>query len=480
MSCETPAGWEAVIGLEIHAQLKTETKIFCGCPAEYGGEPNLRTCPVCLGLPGALPVLNRRVVEDAAYVGLALGCRVAERSVMARKNYFYPDLPKGYQISQYDRPLCEGGHLDIAVDGEERRVGITRIHIEEDAGKSVHGGEWTRVDLNRSGVPLIEIVTEPDLRRPDEAHEFLVRLRQLLTWLDVCDGNMEEGSLRCDANVSVRREGDAKLGSKTELKNLNSFRGVEQALAFEIERQATMLEGGGRVESQTLLWDAGARMARPMRSKEEEHDYRYFPEPDLMPVVLSEEQLHRLHSFVPELPAACRDRLVAEHGLSLYDAEVLTAERALVRYFELVAHGTGDAKQAANWVTGELLRHVKSRGESVADFPVEWAMLSQLLHRVADGTISNSAAKTVFERLIEEGGCADDWIDQLGLAQISDEGELLAVVERVLAAHPEELRRYRAGERKLMGWFIGQMMAETKGKANPREASRLVREKLDT
>jgi aspartyl-tRNA(Asn)/glutamyl-tRNA(Gln) amidotransferase subunit B len=473
------ADWELVIGLEIHAQLRTRTKIFCGCEARFGGEPNSRTCPVCLGLPGALPVLNRRVVDFAVLVGHACGCDIAPRSIMARKNYFYPDLPKGYQISQYERPICSGGTLTIGAGAARRSIRLTRIHIEEDAGKSIHGESGTRVDLNRSGVPLIEIVTEPDLCRPEEAHEFLVRLRQILTYLGVCDGNMEEGSLRCDANISVRPAGSEALGDKTEIKNLNSFRGVAAALRFEGERQIALRTAGGKVEPVTLLWDAAAREARPMRSKEEAHDYRYFPEPDLQPVVVEPERLAELAASLPELPAARRERFGNEYELGDHEADLLSGSRELADYFEDVAGRSGDAKQSANWVMGELLHHLKLSGAPLAAFPLTAPLLAALIGRIAAGRISRSAAKTVFEKLAAEGGSVDGWIEKLGLTQISDPGRIAAAVAEVIAAQPEAVQRYREGEGKLLGFLVGQVMRATGGKANPGEVSRLLADELD-
>ena len=474
---EAPAGWEVVIGLEVHAQLKTASKIFCACAASFGGEPNSRCCPVCLGLPGALPVLNRQAVALALRVALATDCRVAPISLFARKHYFYPDLPKGYQITQYEQPLAEAGHLEIAVAGERRRIRIRRIHLEEDAGKSLHGGGGSRVDLNRAGQPLVEIVSEPDIGRPEEAHAYLTRLRQLLVYLEVCDGSMEEGSLRCDANLSLRRPG-AALGVKTELKNLNSFRGVEAALHSEIARQAALLEAGGSVESETLLWDAGARRARPMRGKEETEDYRYLPEPDLPPLVVDGPWVAAVRAALPELPAARAARFQEALGLPAYDAELLTAEPDLAAYFEAVVATLGDAKLGANWVMGEVLRRAEP-GVALAAFPVSPAALADLLGRVRAGELSNSAAKTVFERMAAEGGEAAAWIQRLGLQRLDDSAALARQAEALIAASPQELARYRGGEAKLFGWFVGQLMAASAGRADPREAARLLRERLD-
>ena len=469
--------WEVVIGLEVHAQLRTASKIFCACAASFGGEPNSRCCPVCLGLPGALPVLNRRAVELALRIALATDCRIAPESRFARKHYFYPDLPKGFQISQYELPLAEAGHLDIAAGAAPRRIRVRRIHLEEDAGKSLHGAGSTRVDLNRAGVPLVEIVSEPDLARPEEAHEYLRRLRQLLVHLEVCDGSMEEGSLRCDANVSLRQPGEP-LGVKTELKNLNSFRGVEAALKSEIARQAALLAAGGRVEPQTLLWDAAARRARPMRGKEETEDYRYLPEPDLPPLVIDPAQLAAVRASLPELPAARAARYEAALGLPAYDADLLTAEPDLAAYFEAVVAALGDAKLAANWVMGEVLRRAVP-GASLAAFPVSPAALADLLGRVQAGELSNSAAKTVFEHMAAAGGSAAAWLERLGLRRLDDTAALAAEADALLAASPQELARYRAGDAKLFGWFVGQLMAATEGRADPREAARLLRERLD-
>ena len=474
---KTSGAWEAVIGLEVHAQLTTATKLFCACAADFGGEPNSRCCPVCLGLPGALPVLNRRAVELALRVALATGCRIAPLSRFARKHYFYPDLPKGYQITQYEEPLATGGHLDFTEAGRPQRLRIRRIHIEEDAGKSLHGAGGTRVDLNRAGVPLVEIVSEPDLREPAAAHEFLLRLRQLLVALGVCDGSMEEGSLRCDANVSLRRPGASALGVKTELKNLNSFRGVEAALKAEIARQAALLDAGGAVEPQTLLWDPATRRARPMRGKEETQDYRYLPEPDLPPLLVAEVWLASVHGALPELPAARRARFEQAFGLPAYDADVLTSEPDIADYFEQLAGALGDAKLAANWVMGEVLRRVAA-GQSLAAFPVAPPALADLLARVRAGELSNSAAKSVFERMVAEGGAAADWIARLDL-RLADDSGLAEQVEALLAASPRELARYRAGEAKLFGWFVGQLMAATGGRADPRTLNRLLRERLD-
>jgi len=482
-------GYEPVIGLEVHAQLRTATKAFCGCPTSYGGEPNTSVCPVCLGLPGALPVLNERVVEFVLRLGLATGCRIAPRSGFARKNYFYPDLPKGYQISQFDVPICSGGAVEIDLDdGGRAVVGITRIHMEEDAGKSIHDlGMDTLVDLNRCGVPLVEIVSEPDLRSPRDAYQYLVRIRQLVTYLGVCDGNMEEGSLRCDANVSVRPRGSMAFGTKTEVKNMNSFRNVERALEFEIRRQVRVLEEGGRVVQETLLWDANQNVAAPMRSKEEAHDYRYFPEPDLVPVTVDEQRIAAVRSSLPELPAAKRDRYVRVLGLPRYDADVLTAEAATARYFEEALDAfagreaqpdAADAKAVANWVMTEVLRAVSARKEGIATFPVEPPRLAAMLGLIRDGTISGKIAKDVFETMTTDPRAPGEIVREKGLTQVSDTDAIGAAVERAIAENPEQVRKYLSGNEKVLGFFVGETMKLTKGKANPGMVNEMLRRAL--
>ena len=476
--------FEAVIGLEIHAQLLTASKIFCGCSAAFGAEPNTHICPVCIGLPGALPVLNRTAVDYAIRASLALGCQIQNTSIFARKNYFYPDLPKGYQISQYERPLALGGGLEIAVDGRTRRVGLTRIHMEEDAGKSLHEGfpdsdRRTYIDYNRSGVPLIEIVTEPDMRSAAEGAEFFERLRDILVWLGVNDGNMEEGSLRCDANVSVRPAGQERFGTKAEVKNLNSFRYLEKALEFEIDRQIDLLERGGRVVQETRLWDSGAGRTVSMRSKEEAHDYRYFPEPDLPPLVVDEARVAAVRGTMPELPEARRQRFVAAYGLPAYDAGVLTASAGLADYFEKVAASSGNAKAASNWVMGELLRTMKDRGTSIEQVPLTPPALAGLIALVDTGTISNSTAKDVFAKMYDTARPADEIVRAEGLAQNSDEGALLALVRDVIAANTATVAEYRAGKTKGFGFLVGQIMKGSGGKANPRLANDLLKRELE-
>jgi len=474
------ADWETVIGLEVHVQLATRTKIFCSCANEFGAPPNSNVCPVCLGLPGALPALNGAAVEMATAAALALGCRIAEESVFARKHYFYPDLPKGYQISQYDRPLAEGGAVPVEIDGERRSFPLVRIHLEEDAGKSLHAEDGpgdTRVDLNRCGTPLIEIVSEPELRRPEEAGAYLTSLRQIVRYLRVSDGDMSQGSLRCDANVSVRRAGETALGTKTEVKNLNSIKAVERAIAAEAVRQVGVLESGGTVQQMTLLWDDATGEVRPMRSKEDAHDYRYFPEPDLMPLTVDAARRDRIRAALPELPFARRDRLERELGLPAYDASILTASRELADWFEELAGLTGDAKAASNWTMGEVLRWLKDRGE-IDDFPVTPAGLAELIALVRNGTVSGGTAKQVFETMVADGRSAGEIVKAEGLAQISDTGALETAVEKAIADHPGQAAEYRAGKEPLLGFFVGQVMKATRGKANPKLVNELLRDRL--
>jgi aspartyl-tRNA(Asn)/glutamyl-tRNA(Gln) amidotransferase subunit B len=464
-----------VIGLEIHAQLLTASKIFCGCATSFGAPPNTRVCPVCLGMPGALPVLNHAAVDLAIRAALALDCAIHETSVFARKHYFYPDLPKGYQISQYDRPLATGGAL-----ADTR---IHRVHLEEDAGKSLHDGfpdssRKTYVDFNRAGVPLIEIVTEPDLRSAADAAAFFSRLRSLLVWLGVNDGNMEEGSLRCDANVSVRRAGDP-LGTKAEIKNLNSFRFLQKALEYEIDRQIGVLIDGGRVVQETRLWDAGAGVTESMRSKEEAHDYRYFPEPDLPPLQIGGARLDGIRASMPELPAARRARVVAEYALPEYDAAQLTDSRALADYFEAVVRAGAPPKAASNWIMGELARVMKDRSADMTAPPLTAAALAGLIALVENGRISGSIAKQVFETMIGTGRSAGDIVQAEGLAQIDDEAMLAALIDGVLAAHPGPVAQYREGKTATLGFLVGQVMKASGGKAHPKRVNDLMRRALE-
>jgi aspartyl-tRNA(Asn)/glutamyl-tRNA(Gln) amidotransferase subunit B len=472
--------FEPVIGLEIHAQLLTATKIFCGCSTAFGAAPNANACPVCAGLPGALPVLNRAAVDLAVTAACALGCDVHERSVFARKNYFYPDLPKGYQISQYEQPLATGGGL---TDANEKFVRLTRIHMEEDAGKSLHEGfadsdRKTYLDYNRSGVPLIEIVTEPDMRSAEEAAAFFERLRQILVWLGVNDGNMDEGSLRCDANVSVRRRGDPKLGTKTEVKNVNSFRYLEKAIQYEIGRHIDVLEHGGRIVQETRLFDAAQGKTYSMRSKEEAHDYRYFPEPDLPPLVVDADRRQRIAMALPELPDARRRRFIAEHGLPAYDAALLTQTRGVADYFEEAARRSGNAKAASNWVMGEVLRNMKERAIDIAQVPIAPAALAGLIAIVEKGTISSTVAKDVFAKMYETGRSAADIVAAEGLAQISDSASLAPIVRKIVDAHPEILEEIRAGKDRKFQFLVGQVMKETKGKGDPKLVTELLRTAL--
>jgi aspartyl-tRNA(Asn)/glutamyl-tRNA(Gln) amidotransferase subunit B len=475
--------FEPVIGLEIHAQLLTQTKIFCGCSTAFGAAPNSQVCPVCLGLPGALPVLNRTAVDYAIKAALALGCRIQPQSIFARKNYFYPDLPKGYQISQYEKPLALGGSLEFTVKGKTSRVGITRIHMEEDAGKSLHEGfadsaRKTHIDLNRSGVPLIEIVSEPDMRSAEEAAEFFSRLRDILVWLGVNDGNMEEGSLRCDANVSVRPAGQQKFGTKAEVKNVNSFRYLQKALEYEIERQVDLLREGGTVKQETRLWDSATGRTFSMRSKEEAHDYRYFPEPDLLPLVVDEARVSAVRGTMPELPEARRRRFVAEYGIPEYDAGVLTQSSALADYFEQTAAAASNPKAASNWIMGELSRVMNERGSRVADAPVTPRALAGLIALIDKGTISSAIAKDVFAKMIDSGRTAEEIVQAEGLAQIGDESAIVAAIRDVLVQNADAAAQYRAGKQQTFGFLVGQVMKATKGKANPKLANELLKREL--
>lgn len=474
--------WEVVIGLEIHAQLATRSKIFSGASTAYGAAPNTQACAVDLGLPGVLPVLNAEVVRMAAKFGLATHSTVAKRSVFARKNYFYPDLPKGYQISQYELPIVHGGHLDIDLeDGGSKRVGITRAHLEEDAGKSLHEdfhGE-TGIDLNRAGTPLLEIVSEPDMRSAGEAVAYMKKIHSLVRYLDICDGNMQEGSFRCDANVSVRRAGQEAFGTRAEIKNINSFRFVERAINFEIERQTDLIESGGEVVQETRLYDAEKNETRPMRSKEEANDYRYFPDPDLLPVELDQAFIDAVAATLPELPDARRERFISEYGLSHYDAGVLTASREMAEFFEAtVAAADGEGKLSANWVMGELAGLLNKEGRDITTSPVSPQMLGGMLRRISDGTISGKIAKQVFEAMWAGEGDADAVIGKKGLKQITDTGAIEKIVRDVLASHPGQVEQYKGGQEKLLGFFVGQVMKATQGKANPGEVNKILRQLL--
>ncbi len=480
---EVIAKYEPVIGLEVHVQLATHTKIFCGCPTGFGAPPNTNVCPVCLGLPGALPVLSRPAVEMAIQAGLALNCRVNPRSVFARKNYFYPDLPKGYQISQYDQPVAEHGYVDIEVDGVGKRIGVTRVHMEDDAGKSIHDGfkdsdRYTYVDLNRSGTPLIEIVSEPDMRSADEAHAYLTEVKQILQYVAVSTCDMEKGHLRCDANVSVRLKGAEKFGTKAEVKNLNSFRFLKLAVDQEIERQVAIVESGGRVMQETRLFNPDTGETVGMRSKEHAHDYRYFPEPDLVPLTVSEAWLGEVRKAMPELPGARRARFIADYGLREYDSHVLTSTRALSDYFEQAAKASGDPKTAANWVMGDLAGALKEAGKEIAESPVSAENLGKLVKLTSTGTISGKLAKEIFPKMFATGDPPEAIMQREGLTQISDEGALGKIVDDAIAANPKQVEQYRGGKTTVIGFFVGQVMKASRGQADPAAVNKLLSEKL--
>jgi aspartyl-tRNA(Asn)/glutamyl-tRNA(Gln) amidotransferase subunit B len=476
--------WEPVIGLEVHAQMLTESKLFCGCSAKFGAAPNAHTCPVCMGMPGVLPVLNARALEFALKTALATGCEIPPVARWARKNYFYPDLPKGYQISMYEQPLAVHGGVDIDTPAGRKRIRLTRIHMEEDAGKNVHDAhdEHSLVDLNRAGVPLMEIVSEPDIASPAEASAYLRALRAVLQYLGVCDGNMEEGSFRCDANVSVRRRGTTTLGTRAEIKNMNSFRSVERAIDFEIRRQIELIVSGGQVVQETRLWDADRGVTASMRSKEHAHDYRYFPEPDLLPLAVDRSRVDELRASLPELPVPRRERFVRDYGLPEYDAEVLTARRDLADYFEAAVARHANAKAISNWVMGDILRLVRERRLDdalvIADWPVRPESLARLVALIDDGTISGKIAKTVFEDMVASGEDPAAIVARKGLVQVTDTGAISAAVDAVLAQNADKVAEYRAGKDKLLGFFVGQVMKATGGKANPQAVNEILRGKL--
>ena len=478
--------YTTVIGLECHAQLLTESKLFCSCSTGFGADPNTNTCPVCLGLPGALPVLNTVAVRMAVGAALALDCTVNLVSQWARKNYFYPDLPKGYQISQFDRPVAENGHLDIEVGGETRQIRVQRIHMEEDAGKSLHEGfpdsdRFTYLDFNRTGVPLVEIVTHPDLRSAEEAQIYLTRLKQILEYLEVCDGNMEEGSLRCDANVSICPVGAEEFGTRAEIKNINSFRFLKAAIDYEVERQIEVIESGDRVVQETRLWNSAEGRTVSMRSKEEAHDYRYFPEPDLPLLTLEEQWIEQIGASQPELPGARAARFVEEFALSNFDASVLTSSRALADYFEATTEVCGDAKSVANWMMGDLLRLFKDDHVdpgNLSEVKVRPEMLASMIQLIADGTISGKIAKTVIEEMYRTGRSAAEVVEDKGLQQISDAGEIERIVDEIVSANPGPAEQYRSGKAGTIGWFVGQVMRATKGRANPQSVNELLRKRL--
>jgi aspartyl-tRNA(Asn)/glutamyl-tRNA(Gln) amidotransferase subunit B len=483
VSAEVLSRYETVIGLEVHVQLRTESKIFCSCSTRFGDPPNTHTCPVCLGLPGALPVLNRRAVSMAMKAALALNCGVRARSRFARKNYFYPDLPKGYQISQYDEPLAEDGWLEIETNGVRKRVGITRVHMEEDAGKMLHEGfadsaEKSYVDLNRAGVPLIEIVSEPDLRSPEEAYDYLTRLKTLMLYLEVSDCNMEEGSLRCDANVSVRHAGVETLSTKAELKNLNSFKFLQKALAYEIERQVEVVESGGEVQQETRLWDSREQRTFGMRSKEFAHDYRYFPEPDLLPLTISEEWKEEVRRSLPELPQARQERFEHQYALSAYVAGQLTATRAMADYYEEVVRAGGEPKTAANWILGELTHLLNESGREIETSLVSSAQLAELIGLIEKGTITGKMGKDILAGMYASGKSAQALMAEKGLEQISDPEKIAAVVRGIMADNPKQVEQYRSGKAATLGWFVGQVMKATRGQANPQRVQEVLKKEL--
>ncbi len=472
--------YEAVIGLEVHVQLQTETKIFCSCSTTFGAPPNTHSCPVCVGMPGVLPVLNRKVVEFAMKMALTTHCEIAPFSVFARKHYFYPDLPKGYQISQYDLPLAERGWVEIAINGQAKRIGITRIHLEEDAGKLIHDENRpvSYVDLNRAGVPLIEIVSEPDIRSPEEAASYLKKVRQQVRYLEISDGNMEEGSLRCDANISLRPMGREDFGVRAELKNMNSFRNVQKALEFEIRRQTALLLDGHEIVQETRLWDAVKGVTVPMRGKEEAHDYRYFPDPDLVPVKIDNAWMDSVKAELPELPDAKCARFEEQYGLTGYDAGILTTSRSLADYFEECVALFPSPKIVSNWVMVELFRLLKQQDREIDACPIPPAGLAELLKLIDDGTISGKMAKDILEQAYDSKKSPKEIVEEQGVAQVSDESTLSAVVEQVVEAHPEEVEKCKAGKTKILGFLVGQVMKETKGQANPKKVNELLRKAL--
>ncbi|MCM0081269.1 Asp-tRNA(Asn)/Glu-tRNA(Gln) amidotransferase subunit GatB [Geomonas sp. Red32] len=476
--------YQVVIGLEVHTQLTTKTKIFCGCSTRFGATPNSQTCPVCLGFPGALPVLNRQVVEYGIKAGLATNCSITPRNVFARKNYFYPDLPKGYQISQFDLPICQHGHLDIETEaGGKKRIGITRIHMEEDAGKLVHTdvpgvGDDSCVDLNRACTPLLEIVSEPDMRSPDEAIAYLKKLHQIVMYLGICDGNLEEGSFRCDANVSLMPVGSNVFGTRAELKNINSFRFIKQAIEYEMERQAEILDDGGKVIQETRLFDPNTGTTRSMRGKEEAHDYRYFPDPDLVPVIIDDAWIEKVRADLPELPEAKYERFMSELGLPQYDAEVLVASRELAQYFEDTVALFNQPKTVSNWVMGEVTRALNDDGKEITGCPVTPALLADLLKLMEKGTISGKIAKTVFDEMYKTGKEPAKIVEEKGLVQVSDTGAIEAMVDEVLGRSESQVAEFRAGKETLLGFFVGQVMKASKGKANPAVVNELLLKKL--
>lgn len=476
--------YESVIGLEVHAQLLTESKIFCRCATEFGQAPNQNTCVVCTGFPGVLPVLNKRVVDFAIKAGLATHCDIARTSILARKNYFYPDLPKGYQISQYELPICTSGYVEFELNGSRKRARLTRIHMEEDAGKNIHDahGDSSLIDLNRAGVPLLEIVSEPDMRTREEAGAYLRTLRQILQYLGICDGNMEEGSFRCDANVSMRPVGSEMLGTKIEIKNLNSFKAVEKALEYEIERQSVALAEGEKLIQETRLWDESRQETRSMRSKESAHDYRYFPEPDLLPLVIDDDWIAEIRASLPELPAERRARFMSDYSLSAYDAELLTGRRDVADYFESAVTAHTNPKALSNWIVGDLFRVLKERKLDerlyIVDWPIAAQHLAETVRLIDQGTISGKIGKTVFEALLDSVKSPQQIVREQGLEQVSDTASIEAIIDKVLAANSKQVEQYKSGSEKVFGFFVGQIMKATAGKANPQKVNEILREKL--
>ena len=472
--------YEPVIGLEVHAQLLTKTKIFCSCSTQFGAAPNSHTCPICIGMPGILPVLNKKVVDYSIKMALATHCKINSENTWARKNYFYPDLPKGYQITQFAEPLAEHGYVDVEMNGGKKRIGITRIHMEEDAGKSIHDEHQpaSYVDLNRAGVPLIEIVSEPDMRSAEEGVGYLRRLHEILVYLGICDGNMEEGSFRCDANISLRPKGEEKFGIRAELKNMNSFRHVQRALEYEIKRQQYILESGGVVIQETRLWDDSQGVTHPMRGKEEAHDYRYFPDPDLVSIVVSDEWIEEIGKTIPELPLKKRERFVNTYEIPPYDAGVLTASRELADFYEETVKNCGKPKIASNWVMGDVLGHLKDDKKDIIESPVSAVSLANMINLIEDGTISGKIAKEVFEEMWKTGREPKKIVEERGLVQITDTGALEDAIDNVLKANPAQVEEYKRGKEKLFGFFVGQVMRTTKGKANPELVNKLLKKKL--
>jgi aspartyl-tRNA(Asn)/glutamyl-tRNA(Gln) amidotransferase subunit B len=472
--------YEPVIGLEVHAQVLTESKIFCSCSTRFGGEPNTQVCPICLGMPGVLPVLNKKALELAIRAALAANCEISDQSRFARKNYFYPDLPKGYQISQYEEPLSSGGWLEIESNGSRKKIRIKRIHLEEDAGKLIHeySQDWSYVDLNRAGVPLIEIVSEPDISNSEEAVAYLKKLRSILMYIDVCDGNMEEGSLRCDANVSVRPKGSKELGTKTEIKNLNSFKFVQKALEYEIRRQILALQRGEKIVQETRLFDSNQGVTFPMRSKEEAHDYRYFPDPDLLPIVVDREWIEEIRESLPELPDVRLKRFIEKYKIPSYDAEILTASKGVADYFEECLKHYDKPKTVSNWIMTEVLRELKGEEEGIKTFPITPERLSELLRLIDDGTISGKMGKDVFSEMVSTKRRAGDIVAEKNIKQISNLSEIETIISQVIEKNPDEVSRYRGGQEKLLGFFVGEVMKATHGKANPKLVNETLKKKL--